>query len=128
MNEMYWLTRLDQINGLFLFLAIFATISAISSTVVFFIKKQDWEDDAYESDKRWMDFWSGILKKSVIVCIIAFSGLIFVPTTKEALMIYGIGGTIDYLKTDTDLATQIPHKAIEALDAWVESLNEDKTK
>ena len=48
---------------------------------------------------------------------------IFIPTTNEALLIYGVGGTIDYIKSN-DTAKQLPDKCIKALDKWVENLSE----
>lgn len=55
-------------------------------------------------------------------------GTIFVPTTKEALMIYGIGGTIDYLK-ENPTAKQLPDKCVNALDKWADSwVNEEDPK
>jgi hypothetical protein len=48
-----------------------------------------------------------------------------VPTTNQALIIYGVGGTIDYVK-NSDKAKQLPEKAIMALDKYLESINEDK--
>lgn len=49
---------------------------------------------------------------------------IFIPTTNEALLIYGVGGTIDYIKSN-NTAKQLPDKCVKALDKWVENLNED---
>ena len=45
--------------------------------------------------------------------------------TNEALMIYGIGGTIDYIKSN-ETAKQLPDKCIKALDKWADNLNEEK--
>ena len=51
---------------------------------------------------------------------------VFVPTTKDAMLIFGVGSTLDYIKSN-DTIQEIPDKCINALDAWVESLNkEDK--
>lgn len=49
----------------------------------------------------------------------------FVPTTKQALIIYGVGGTIDYVKS-CNKAKQLPDKAIIALDKYLESINEEE--
>lgn len=40
-------------------------------------------------------------------------------------LIYGVGGTIDYLK-DNETAKQLPDKVVIALDKYIDSLNEDK--
>ena len=45
--------------------------------------------------------------------------------TNEALMIYCVGGTIDYVKSNKT-AKQLPDKCIKALDKWVDNLNEEK--
>lgn len=42
-------------------------------------------------------------------------------------MIWGVGETIDYVKSN-ETAKQLPDKCIEALDKWVEGLNEDNKK
>ena len=73
-----------------------------------------------------MPFW----KKCSIICIITtlFTGItsIFVPTSKDAMLIFGVGGTIDYIKSNETIK-QIPDKCINALDAWVESLTEKES-
>ena len=43
----------------------------------------------------------------------------------DALLIYGVGGTIDYVKSN-ETAKQLPDKYIKALDKWVDNLNEEK--
>lgn len=49
---------------------------------------------------------------------------IFIPTTNEALLIYGVGGTIDYVKSNKT-AKQLPDKCIKALDKWADNINEE---
>lgn len=51
--------------------------------------------------------------------LIFLIGNTFIPTTKEAYLIYGVGGTIDYLRSD-QTAKQIPHKV--AVDKYLEEL------
>lgn len=53
--------------------------------------------------------------------LISLIGNTFIPTTKEAYLIYGVGGTIDYLRSD-QTAKQIPHKVIVAVDKYLEEL------
>lgn len=42
-------------------------------------------------------------------------------------MIFGVGGTVDYIKSNETI-NQIPDKCIKALDAWVDSLTENESK
>lgn len=48
-----------------------------------------------------------------------------IPSTKDALLIYGLGGSLDYIKGN-DTAKKLPEKAIMALDRYLEELNKDK--
>jgi hypothetical protein len=59
---------------------------------------------------------------SVITLIIGLLLWIFVPTQKEAFLIYGVGGTIDYIKQNPT-AQRLPDKCVNALDRWVDSWN-----
>ena len=68
-----------------------------------------------------LNFLNIVFPTTIIITLL----FIFTPTTKEALMIWGVGGTIDYVKSN-DTAKQLPDKCIEALDKWVDSLNEQE--
>jgi hypothetical protein len=46
------------------------------------------------------------------------------PSKKDMLLIYGVGGTIDYIKNN-DTAKQLPDKVVIALDKYFDTLNED---
>ena len=48
----------------------------------------------------------------------------FIPSTEQLYMIYGVGGTIDYLK-ENPTAKELPDKCIKALDTWVDNLNKE---
>ena len=71
--------------------------------------------------------FSNYSKRFIFVTIIV--GLInfFIPTTNETLMIYGIGGTIYYIKSN-ETAKQLPDKYIKALDKWVENLTKEENQ
>lgn len=112
MNEMYWITRLDAINVFFTIIA----ITAITAAIFVFINGmfEEWE--------------KGKMKKYLIpLCVTTILSsllLIFIPSTKEALIIYGVGGTIDYVK-ENDQAKEIPDKAIKALDAYLDKITKE---
>ena len=130
MNEIYWITRLDVIN---VFLTLIAVFSVIAAVVLFFIgiikrsesdifnkDSQTWEQHI-ETSKMCLYFAK---RCAVVFCVSIFIN-IFTPTTNEALLIYGVGGTIDYIKSN-DTAKQLPDKCVKALDKWVDNLNEEK--
>lgn len=130
MSEIYWITRLD---GICVFLNIIAVFSSMSTVVLFFIgliKRSD--ANIYNEDSKT---WKQHIKTSKMClyfakrCAIAFFVSVFInffiPTTNQALFIYGVGGTIDYIKSN-ETAKQLPDKCIKALDKWVDNLNEEK--
>lgn len=130
MNEIYWITRFDGINR---FLSLIAVLSVITTIVVFLIgliKKSDANIHPEGSVpwKRCIDqyvcclYWS---KTCAIVFFVSIFMNTFIPTTNEALLIYGVGGTIDYIKSN-DTAKQLPDKCIKALDKWVENLTKEE--
>lgn len=109
MNELYWITRLDAVNGFFTALVIVAGIATIGLFVA-------WCDDCDVTKIRKWLFWS------IPALLLGISGLVFTPTTKQALIIYGVGGTIDYIKQN-DKAQKLPDKVIDALDKYLDSMN-----
>lgn len=125
MNEIYWLQRLGDLNTLMWVVFVVAIIVCI---VVCIWRVTIGFDVYFDSEKNFVKVWRKILSKALIVSIVSVLGAIFIPTTKEMYIIYGVGGTIDYLKSN-ETAKQLPDKVINALDKWVDDIaNEDKEK
>ena len=114
MNEIYWLSRLDSIVTAFGVLAVVFGIAVISLAMLAAI---DGKDELLMEAKRR----DRLLRNSTIAFIIACIGLIFVPSSKEAMAIWGIGQTVDYIKENETLSG-LPDKCVEALDAWLDSV------
>lgn len=118
MWELYWITRFDAICKL---LSAILCMSGAAFGVLlmpyFGTMGVSHEQNTHNSCKKWMK-----------ICIISFISAValnaFIPTTKEALAIYGIGGTIDYVKSN-EKAKQLPDKVINALDRYVDSIAND---
>ena len=67
-------------------------------------------------------------KGSIYAIVFGIVITLFIPSQKNLLIIYGVGGTIDYLKENKD-ANKIPDKCIKALDKYLDdALKEDKDK
>lgn len=67
-----------------------------------------------------------VIKKVFICFVLSCIFSIFVPSSDQLVKIYGIGGTIDYLKSN-ETAKQLPDKCIKALDLYIDSqLKESK--
>lgn len=114
MSEIYWITRLDAVNDL---LVAFIAISAgliITFAILYSIGKSvEWEE---------IPIFKRIIKISIPTLIISTLLHVFTPTKEDMFLIYGVGGTVDYIKQN-DKAKQLPDKCINALDAWVDSLS-----
>lgn len=125
MIEIYWITRLDMING---WLISFSTISGITLLICLIgipisygnFLSSSWESE--QSAKAALKVFKQIKKYSLMVFCVAFPLSVLTPTKNEALLIFGVGGTIDYVKNN-EVVKQLPDKCVDALDAWVESLN-----
>lgn len=116
MSEIYWITRLDAIQAL---LFILSTLSIIA-VIVCFIR---WVDNDIKNGK------AKHFVISVFVSLFLMIALVLTPSTKDAIMIWGVGSTIDYIKSN-DTAKQLPDKCIKALDKFVDEymLNEEDNK
>lgn len=127
MNEIYWITRLDLISGWLTGFAVTAGLVTFISIIVYLINRSNYETYEKESDKRWTEFSSKVFKTSFPCFFLFVTSSILTPTTKEALLIFGVGGTIDYIKSNETI-NQLPDKCVKALDAWVDSITENESK
>ena len=117
MNELYWITRLDAINVL---LALFLLISIVVFVIYligFLSNGGDIDEDFDKKDFR-------VLKTFFFSSALLSIAVVFTPSEKDMFMIYGIGGTIDYIKSN-DTAKQIPDKCINALDKFIDEYAND---
>lgn len=119
MSEIYWISRLDYICNLFIALSIiFGVIVVVGGFILTIVNKS--EED-YPTILK-------IVKKSLLIFSCSILVTIFLPNTKQAYMIWGLGGTIDYIKNNETIQ-KLPDKTIQCLDKFVdEYLNkEDST-
>ena len=130
MNEIYWITRLDAICN---FLTTIAVLSILISVdlAVFAMHNRFEADECLEGGEYYnchmqrFKIFFNYFKRSIIVTLVLFVIKTFIPTKNDALLIYGVGGTIDYIKSNST-AKQLPDKCVKALDKWVDNLNEEK--
>lgn len=118
MNEIYWLTRLDALQNIFIACLIIGAIFTVICTVAYAVNKGD-------ENEKWEKFFKRKLNWTIPLLLVGTLGASFTPTTKEAFIIYGVGGSIDYLK-ENPTAKQLPDKVINILDEWVGELSPNK--
>lgn len=125
MNELYWITRIGAINTC---LTVFLILTSFL-LIVLIINYLALKSAAYNTELELRNITKA--KKRLVKAVIFFSisllGMLFTPTTQEMYLIYGLGGTIDYIKSN-DKAKQLPDKCVDALDKYIESLNKEKDK
>ena len=116
MSEIYWISRLDYICNLFIvFSIIFGTIVVVGG---FILVVSDRLDNDYPTILK-------MVKRSILILGFSLLGVIFLPNTKQAYMIWGLGGTIDYIKSN-ETVQKLPDKTIQCLDKFLDKyLNEE---
>lgn len=119
MKELYFLTILDGVNSFLsaatgIGLAI-GIIAIVAYGLIHLIEERN-----IPAMKNW-----GI----VLLSLGASFGLInvFIPTTEQAAMIYGVGTVVDYVQNNEDIQ-KLPDKCAQALDMWVDKCIEEQQK
>jgi hypothetical protein len=125
METLYWITRLDAISGMLCLFIVISVVGGIASSIGYHVNREEaevkrnkYDQSEYESAIRYVNLFKKYFR---ICCITFFISIItntFLPTTKEAYIIYGVGSTIDYVKSN-EKAKQLPDKVIDALDKYL---------
>ena len=132
MNEIYWITRLDAICC---FLICISALSSFVLLVSFYLALSSrYDAETYkEYHGCWDEYmreykkWMRNAKRCAVIFFVSVFINIFIPTTKQALLIYGVGGTIDYIKSN-DTAKQLPDKCVKALDKYLDNLTKEENQ
>lgn len=120
MVEIYWLQRLANIGFVFnigMWICIILLLSATVTVVIAYLTDDDFDYEYLKGKKK-------IIKVSSLVFGFFILGAIFTPTEKDLMAIYGLGGTIDYIKSN-DKAKELPDKVVDALTRYVDSIEKE---
>ena len=120
MTEIYWLQVIGNIGNLCA-TALVVTISALVLLTIAYFVFEVYDDDDRAKQAAIVKW----LRRSAVGIAISVVGVVFIPGDKELMAIYGIGGTIDYIKSN-DKAKELPDKVVDALTKYLETLNEEK--
>lgn len=125
MWELYLISRIGVIHGVFLATTVMSITAAITCYILS-VSTDDW------SGKDLCNEWEkSKLRKFANKMFIVFGFSVIVtaitPTKEEVYFIYGVGSTLDYIQSNPK-AKQIPDKCIEALNQWVDNLNEKEER
>lgn len=117
MTELYWLTRIGTLHSLLAICICISGAVALWFVTVYFMNLNIYEDTCDRALK--------CIKTSLCIIICSALALAFIPSRKDLLLIYGVGGTIDYVQSDT-IAQKIPEKVIKACDIYLDEIMKDK--
>lgn len=121
MSDLYWIIVLGNLKALFSASSFVFGILLITCVVTLLVAYSEGYKE--EIIKRNMKF-TKILLLSFIFSLLP---VMFIPSTKEMYLIYGVGGTMDYLKSNPT-AKQLPDKCVKALDKWLDSTMDEEKK
>lgn len=121
MSTLYWINVLGSLNDVCMIIFEISVLFGITFFLVTIFHKDDIKEDLSKVGyKRFVK----VRNTNYIVLIISTLVLVFLPTKNQLYIIYGVGGTIDYLK-DNPTAKELPDKCIKALDTWVDNFNKE---
>lgn len=124
MNKIYWITTLGHLRDIaYALSALAVAITVVCIVILCCINASNLDDDEIEVPA------SSKLKKitvfSAIAGFILVIAIIFIPSKQDMYLIYGAGNVIDYCQ-DNPKVKELPDKAVEALDIWLDMVNEKK--
>ena len=121
MEDLYFITRCGSLHNLAIFAAVVSFLAYIIINCIAITQEDYSNRDCYsdETKVKLRKFAKGFLITTIVGTVM---GLV-IPTKNEAYMIYGLGNTIDYIKSN-EKAKELPDKAIDALDVWLESVSD----
>lgn len=118
MSELYWLNVLGYLHDVGAAIAVLSLLVSFSLGLWIFMCVTDGEEI--------LPIIKNVFKGSMFAIVLGLVMAIFIPSQKNLLIIYGVGGTIDYLKENKD-ANKIPDKCVKAIDRYLDdAFKEDK--
>jgi NADH:ubiquinone oxidoreductase subunit 2 (subunit N) len=120
MTEIYWLQVIGNLGCLSKW-ALVVTIIALIVLTIGYCSFEVYDDDDRAKQAAIVKW----LRRSAVGIAISVVGVVFIPDDRELMAIYGIGGTIDYIKSNNK-AKELPDKVVDALTKYLETINEKK--
>lgn len=118
MSELYWLGVLGNLHSCGEVVVLLSILVLCGLGIWIFIDGDDYNEPFKEI--------KSMFKCSIFALVFGTTICLFIPSKKNLLIIYGVGGTIDYLKENND-ANKIPDKCVKVIDKFLDdALKEDK--
>ena len=120
MNEIYWLTRIGVMGKVCEIISIAGIVILAIGVIVLPMLLDLLEDNelAKKTSKK-------AIRTFLVIWLFGLIGNFFIPTQKEVMVIYGLGSTIDYIKSN-DKAKELPDKAVDALTKYLDDIDKEE--
>ena len=117
MGLIYLITILDALSNFFFVLMLISLLLGAIITIVWIIE-YDWDKDMFKQ----------LVLRIWIAQFIFDLSYIFTPNTKQAITIFSVGSTIEYVKGN-DKVKELPNKMVDCLDKYINDyLNEEESE
>lgn len=119
MKELYWITVLAGVGkALFITSIIVLILSVVIELTLLGTAYYNEDDDARKRSYKYF--------RITIISFFVMMASLFIPSKQDMYVIYGVGGTIDYLK-ESEEAKKLPENVIKACNAFIEDSIEQHT-
>jgi hypothetical protein len=129
MDNLYLITRLDDIRTAFIALVVLAGIAFVCFIILYFTQKAIiLEHSNYSCNVEDNKYLCKIGKRytiiSLVVTVISMLSICAIPTTKQGLLIFGINEAVEFCEKHPD-TKQLPDKCIKALNKYLDEELQD---
>lgn len=118
-TQLYWITRLDGLNFIFIIFAIISVIVTAFSSIINFVEIGNGGDEEIINKTKKLS------KNSFIISLIFISFSIFIPSKDEVIFIVAGGKTIDFIKNDTSI-NKIPAQTTKLITDYLDKQLKEK--
>lgn len=118
MSELYWITILGKIGIISEVFSVIGGMASVFITIAYIACVCD------HADNKSKSIICKIRNTTYIIFCISLVLTVLIPSKKDLYIIYGVGGTMDYLKSNPT-ARKLPDKCIRAFDKWVYQIIDD---
>lgn len=116
MNELYWISVVGKLNTAF-WVGVGACLTILLVAFVVLIA-----NGVYEEESACL---KRVCQRCAIIAMVLSLCAIMTPSKRELYLIYGAGTILDYCKGDSKVR-EIPDKAIDSLNRYLDSIAESK--
>lgn len=120
MKELYFFSVISNFGITTCLIGVTALLLFVGILIFHIIDVDSYDDEDNIRRKKYL--WATGIIGSIMTLI-----SIFTPSKADMYAIYGIGGTIDYIRQDS-IGQQLPDKCIKAIDLYLDDMLKNENK